>query len=77
MILEVSLYVRMAHKFPIFFFADDNLIFCRAKMGDMQAIQSIFFQYEKVSRQQVNGLETNLFFGKLIPDSTKNALKTL
>lgn len=46
-------------------------------MGDMQAIQSIFFQYEKVSRQQVNGLETNLFFGKLIPDSTKNALKTL
>ena len=58
-------------------FANDSLIFCRAKMGDVQAIQSVLSQYEKASEQQVNGSKTNLFFGKSVPDSTKNALKNL
>ena len=44
-------------------------------MGDVQAIQTVLSQYEKASRKQVNGLKTNLFFGKSVSDNTKNALK--
>ena len=57
------------------FFADDSVIFCRAKMGDVQALQSALTLYEKASGQKVNGAKTNLFFGKSIPDNTKLALK--
>ncbi|XP_030958951.1 uncharacterized protein LOC115980890 [Quercus lobata] len=57
------------------FFADDSLIFCRAKMGDVQTIQAILSMYEKALGQKVNGLKTNLFFGKSVSDNTKNALK--
>lgn len=57
------------------FFADDSLIFCRAKMGDVQAIQTILSQYELALVKQVNGLKTNLFFGKSVSIDTKNALK--
>ena len=44
------------------FFADDSLIFCRAKMGDLQAIQSALALYERASGQKINGTKTNLFF---------------
>lgn len=57
------------------FFADDNVIFCRAKLGDVQALQTVLTLYEQASRQKVNGAKTNLFFGKSIPNSTKVALK--
>ena len=57
------------------FFVDDSMIFCRAKMGDVQALQSALTLYEKASGQKVNGAKTNLFFGKSVPDSTKIALK--
>ena len=57
------------------FFTDDSVIFCRAKMGNVQALQSELTLYEHASGQKVNGAKTNLFFGKSIPDSTKVALK--
>ena len=57
------------------FFADDSVIFCRAKMGDVQALQSALNLYEKASGQKVNGAKTNLFFGKSVLDSTKVTLK--
>ena len=57
------------------FFADDSLIFCWAKMGDVQTIQTILSMYEKASGQKVNGQKTNLFFGKSVSDNTKIALK--
>ena len=59
------------------FFADDSLIFCRAKMGDVQAIQSALALYEKASEQKINGTKTNLFFGKSVLESTKTDLKNL
>ena len=33
----------------LFFFANESLIFCRAKMGDVLAIQSTLTQYEKAN----------------------------
>ena len=44
-------------------------------MGDVQTIQAILSMYEKALGQKVNGLKTNLFFGKSVSDNTKNALK--
>ena len=57
------------------FFADDSLIFCRAKMGDVKALQIVLSQYELALGQQINGLKKTLFFGKSISDNTKHALK--
>ena len=57
------------------FFANESLIFCWAKMGDVQAIQSALTQYEKASKQKINGSKTNLFFGKSVLESTKIELK--
>ena len=44
-------------------------------MGDVQAIQSALTQYEKASKQKINGSKTNLFFGKSVLESTKIELK--
>ena len=44
------------------FFADDSLIFCHAKMGDVQAIQSALALYERASGQKINGTKTSIFF---------------
>ena len=57
------------------FFADDSLIFCRVKMGDVQTIQSALALYETASEQKINGTKTNLFFGKSVLESTKTDLK--
>ena len=57
------------------FFADDSLIFCRAKMGDVQAIQLALALYERAPGQKINGTKTNLFFGKSVLESTKTDLK--
>ena len=57
------------------FFTDDSLIFCPAKMGDVQTIQSALALYERASRQKINHTKTNLFFGKFVLESTKIDLK--
>ena len=44
------------------FFADDSLIFCRARMGDVQAIQGALSLYERASGQKINGTKTKIFF---------------
>lgn len=36
------------------FFADDTLLFCRARLGDVQAIQNILILYEEASSKQIN-----------------------
>ena len=57
------------------FFADDSLIFCRAKLGDVQAVQNALALYEMVSGQKINSQKTNLFFGKSVLNATKDVLK--
>lgn len=36
------------------FFADDSLLFCRARMEELQVFQHILSKYEQVSGQQIN-----------------------
>ena len=53
------------------FFADDTLLFCRARMEDLQAIQHILSLYEGASGQQINREKTTLFFSKAVPEEKK------
>ena len=58
------------------FFADDSLLFCRARMEELQVIQNILLVYEKASRQQINQGKTTLFFNKDITEETKREILT-
>ena len=60
-----------------FIFADDSLLFCRAKVEDVEAIQVLLNLYEKASGQKINSAKTTLFFSKNVLDSTKETIKNL
>uniref|UniRef100_A0A7N2LFH0 Reverse transcriptase n=1 Tax=Quercus lobata TaxID=97700 RepID=A0A7N2LFH0_QUELO len=57
--------------------ANNSLLFCRAKVVEINTIQSILKTYEKASGQQINSDKTTLFFGKSMSKSTKNSIKDL
>lgn len=59
------------------FFADDSLLFCRAKLEEIYTIQNILKDYEKASGQQINKKKTTLFYGKLVTEFTKNSINDL
>ena len=44
------------------FFADDTLLFCRAKMGYHLELQDILYLYEQASGQQVNRGKMTIFY---------------
>ena len=56
------------------FFADDSLLFCRARREDLQAIQNILTSYEHASGQKINREKTTLFFSKAVPDEMKGEI---
>ena len=56
------------------FFADDSLLFCQARMEDLQAIQHILSIYERASGQQINREKTTLFFSKAMADDKKGKI---
>ena len=45
-------------------FADDSLIFCRAKESECQTLLNILTKNERASGQQINRAKTTLFFSK-------------
>ena len=53
------------------FFADDTLLFCKASMADLQAIQVILALYEEASSQKLNREKTTIFFSKAVKEDTK------
>ena len=68
---------RGGPKISHLFFTDDNLLFCQAKLEEVNNIQSILKVYEKISGQQINTENAALFFSKLVIESTKNSIKDL
>ena len=56
------------------FFADDTLLFCQARMEDLQAIQHILSLYEGASGQQINREKTTLFFSKAMSEEKKGEI---
>ena len=56
------------------FFADDTLLFFRARMEDLQAVQHILSLYEGASSQQMNRKKTTLFFSKAVSEEKKREI---
>ena len=81
---RVILFVRGDQKFLtcfffffFFFSVDDSLLFCRAKIEEINTIQNILKVYEKASGQQINTNKTTLFFSNSMTETTTNAIKDL
>ncbi|XP_062158001.1 uncharacterized protein LOC133865598 [Alnus glutinosa] len=58
---------RLSH----LFFANDNLLFCRANSMEWSTIMEILNVYERASGQQLNAAKTSVFFSK----NTRNDLR--
>jgi len=59
------------------FFADDRLLFCRARLTELEVVQDILAVYEQASGQQINRGKTTLFFSKAVAEETKEEIINL
>ena len=57
------------------FFADDNIIFCRATSDDCAHLEQILETYEHATSQQLNREKTSLFFSQNTPLETQEDIK--
>ena len=68
---------RSGPKISHLFFANDSLLFCRARVGDVGSIQALLNLYEKASVQKINSAKTTLFSSKNVSYSIKETIKNL
>ena len=66
---------RGGPKLSHLFFADDNLIFCKASLADCDALQGILKVYEQALGQQLNRAKTSLFFNSNTPNAIQEEIK--
>ena len=59
---KASPYAEMVLVYLTYFFADDSLIFCKATIGECDALQRILKVYEEATGQQLNRAKTLLYF---------------
>ena len=57
------------------FFADDSLIFCKARLEECDALQHVLKVYEESSGQQLNRAKTSLFFSQNTMDDIREEIK--
>lgn len=56
-------------------FADDSLIFCRAKDNECQKLMEVLAKYEQASGQQINRSKTTFFFSKSTSQAMQDSIK--
>ena len=59
------------------FFADNNLLFCRASIQECMHIRALLSTYEEASRQKLNRDKTTLFFSKNTDSEIQDSIKDL
>ena len=68
---------RGGPKITHLFFADDSLLFCKAKTDDVAQIQAILNEYEQASGQEINRQKTTIFFSKSTPQRDKEIIQDM
>ena len=68
---------RYGPKLTHLLFADDSLIFCRAKEDECQTLLEILAKYERASGQQINRAKTTLFFSKSTSEEVQGVIKDM
>ena len=58
-------------------FADDGLLFCRAKEEECQNLLEVLAKYERASGQQINRTKTTIFFSKSTNEDTQTTIQNL
>ena len=66
---------RNGPKLTHLLFADDSLIFCRAKEDKCLKLSEILAAYERASGQQLNRAKTTLFFNKFTSSEVQEVIK--
>jgi hypothetical protein len=59
------------------FFADDNLLFCRADMSQWGALTNVLGLYEAASGQRLNNNKTSIFFNGNTPQEERQTILNL
>ena len=59
------------------FFADDSLLFCRAREEECQSLLEVLAKYERASGQQINRTKTTIFFSKSTNADTQITIQNL
>ena len=66
---------RHGPKLTHLFFADDNLLFCRANSTECSKVMDLLSVYEDVSGQKINKDKTALFFSKSVTEANRQIIK--
>ncbi|KAK2354861.1 hypothetical protein QL285_092328 [Trifolium repens] len=66
---------QTAPKVSHLFFADDSIIFCRAKKDEPIQLKIIFEEYQRISGQQINMGKSEMTFSPNMQHSIKNEFK--
>ena len=56
-------------------YANDSLIFCRAKENECLKLLDVLATYERASRQQINRTKITLFFSKSTTSDMQKVIK--
>ena len=59
------------------FFADDSLLFCRAREEECQSLLEVLANYERAFGQQINRIKTTIFFSKSTNADTQITIQNL
>ena len=59
------------------FFADDSLLFCKAREEECQSLLEVLAKYERASGQQINHTKTTIFFSKSTNADTQITIQNL
>jgi hypothetical protein len=64
-----------APKVSHLFFADDSIIFCKAKKEEAIQLKAIFDEYQRISGQQINMAKSEMTFSPNIQQTIKEDFK--